>query len=50
MEALSCLLKRVKVRGFLLGWQVRGKGEEGVEVFYLLFADDTLLFYERSLD
>ena len=50
MEALSCLLKRVKVGGFLLGWQVRGKGEEGVEVFHLLFADDTLLFYERSLD
>lgn len=50
MEALSCLLKRVKVGGFLLGWQVRGKGEEGVEVSHLLFADDTLLFYERSLD
>lgn len=50
IEALSCLLKMAKVGGFLSGWQVRGIGEEGVEVSYLLFADDILLFYEPYLD
>ena len=41
MEALNCLLKRAVCGGFLSAYQVWGKGREGVEVSYLLFADDT---------
>ena len=48
MEALNCLLKRVKVGGFLSGWRVRSKGGKGLEVSHLLFVDDTLVFDEPS--
>lgn len=48
MEVLSCLFKRAKVDGFVLGWRVRGKGGEGVEVSHLLFVDDTSVFCEPS--
>ena len=50
MEALSCLLKRAREGGFLSGWQLSGKGGAGVEITHLLFADDTLVFCEPSLD
>ena len=50
MEALICLLKRPKSGGFLLGWWVNGKGGKGVEVTYLLFVDDTLVFCESFHD
>ncbi|RVW26739.1 LINE-1 retrotransposable element ORF2 protein [Vitis vinifera] len=50
MEALSCLLKRAKEIGFLPGWQLSGRGGARVEVTHLLFADDTLVFCEPSID
>ena len=46
MEALSCLLRRAVCGGFLSTCQVRGRGRERVKVSHLLFADDTLIFYE----
>ena len=49
MEALSCLLKRVKEGGFLLGWWFNSR-EVGVEISHLLFAYDTLVFCEPSLN
>ena len=50
MEALSCLFKRAKEGGFLSGWQLSDKGGAGVEITHLLFADDTLVFCEPSID
>ena len=50
MKALSCLLKRAKVKGFLSGWQLRGQGGEGVEVSHLSFINDILVFCESSQD
>ena len=50
MEALSCLLKRARIGGFLLGWRVSGRDGEGVEVSHMLFTDDTLVFCEPSHD
>ena len=50
IEALSCLLKRAKIGGFLLGWRVSGRDGEGVEVSHMLFTDDTLVFCEPSHD
>ena len=50
MEALSCLLKRAKEGGVLRGWQLSGRGGAGVEITHLLFADDTLVFCEPSID
>ena len=50
MEALSILIDKAKMGGYLFGWKVRGKGGEGVEVTHLLFADNTLIFCEPNVD
>ena len=50
METLSCLLERAKEGGFLSGWQLSGRGGVGVEITHLLFADDTLVVCEPSID
>ena len=50
MEALSSLLKKANLGGFLSGWRVSGRGREGVEVSHLLFDEDTFVFYEPSHD
>ncbi|RVW80209.1 putative ribonuclease H protein [Vitis vinifera] len=50
MEALSCLIKRAISRGFLTGCRVKGKGGEGVQLTHLLYADDTLIFYDAFED
>ena len=50
MEAFSCLLRRAISGGFLSGWRARGRSEEGILISHLLFADDTLVFCEESLD
>ncbi|RVW98003.1 putative mitochondrial protein [Vitis vinifera] len=44
MEALSCLVKRVREGEYLMGVKVKGKGGEGEEVSHFLFANDTLVF------
>lgn len=44
LEALSSLLVRAQEGGFLSGFKVRGRGGEG-EKIYLLFANDTIVFY-----
>ena len=49
MEAFNCLLKRVKEGGFLSGWWFNSRGV-GVEISHLLFAYDTLVFCEPSLN
>ena len=48
MEARSCLLKRAVGGGFLSACQVMEREGEGVKVFHLLFADNTLVFCEAS--
>ena len=50
MEALSCLINRAMSGGFLSGCRVRGRGGNGVQVTHLLFADDTMVFCEASLE
>ena len=50
MEALSCLFKRAKEGGVLSGWQLSDRGGAGVEITHLLFADDTLVICEPSID
>ena len=50
MEVFSCLLRRDISGGFLYGWRVRGRSGEEVQISHLLFADDTLVFCEKSLD
>ena len=50
LEALSCLLKRAIEGGFLSPCKIRGRGNEGVDVSHLLFADDTLIFCKTSKD
>ena len=50
MEALSCLINRAVMRVFLTGCRIRGRGGSGIQVSHLLFADDTLVFYEDSQD
>ena len=50
MEALSSLSKRAKERGSLLGWRLCGRKGVVMEISHLLFADDTLVLCELSLD
>ena len=50
MEALSCLINKAVSGGFLSGCRVRGRGGNGVQVTHLLFADDTMVFCEASLE
>ena len=44
MKALSCLIRRTREGGFILGFKVRVKGGKEVVVSYFLFANDTLIF------
>ena len=50
MEVFSCSLRKAISGGFLSGWKVRGRNGEGLQISHLLFADDTLVFCEESLD
>ena len=50
MEALSCLIKRAVSGGFLTSYRVKGRGGEGVQLTHLMYADDTLIFYDASKD
>ncbi|RVW65308.1 Transposon TX1 uncharacterized 149 kDa protein [Vitis vinifera] len=46
MEVFSSFLKRAVDGGFILGCRVKGRSEEGVQISHLLFADDTLVFWQ----
>ena len=48
MEVLICLLDGEG--GFLSGFKERGKESEGMKVFHLLFANNTLFFCKDSQD
>ena len=50
MEVFSCLLRRAISGGYLSGWRVRGRSGERILISHLLFANDTLVFYEASQD
>ena len=45
---LSCLLGRAREGGFLSDFKVLGRNGEGLEISYLLFAEDTLVFCEAT--
>ncbi|KAJ9691389.1 hypothetical protein PVL29_013542 [Vitis rotundifolia] len=46
MEVLSTLLRRAVDGGFLSGCRLQGRGGGELTVSHLLFADDTIIFYE----
>ena len=48
MESLSHILKKVKERGFIEGFLVSGRGDEGLKVSHMLFANDTLILYDAT--
>ena len=50
MEALSCLIDKAVEGGFLFGYRFGGRGREGLIISHLLYADDTILFYEPKQD
>ena len=50
MEAFNRLIAKVEEGVFIKGVKIEGRGGEGVQVSHLLFADDTLLFYEDDED
>ena len=45
MEVLSRLIDRAMEGNFLFSCKVSGRGEEGLVLTHLLYADDTLIFY-----
>ena len=48
MEALSCLLKHVVERNFILGCKFVGRGGEELIISHLLYANDTVLFCDAN--
>ena len=48
MEVLSRLLKRTENGGFLYGFQVGSHSYGGIHISHLLFADDTIVFWDAS--
>ena len=50
MEVFSCLIKKAIDGGFLSGWRVKGRSEEGVQISRSLFVDNTLVFFQASQD
>ena len=50
MEVLSCLLSIAVEGGYLFGCGIRGRRDEGLVILNLLYADDSLLFYEANCD
>nr|CAN73960.1 hypothetical protein VITISV_023007 [Vitis vinifera] len=50
MEVLSAMLRRVVDGGFISGCNIQGRGGMEINVSYLLFADDTIIFCEARQD
>ena len=50
MEALSYLINKAVLRGFLLGCRVKGRGGDEAYITNLLIIDDMLVFCEASQD
>ena len=48
MEVLDVLIRRAVEGGFLSGCSIRGGSRSSLNIFYLFFADDTIVFYEAS--
>ena len=48
MEVLSRILKKTEEGGFIQGFHVSPVNSTGIQVSHLLFADDTILFYDTS--
>ena len=48
MEVLSRIMKKIEEGGFIQGFHVRLINSIGIRVSHLLFADDTILFYDAS--
>ena len=45
MEVLSRILKKIKESGLIQGFHVRTINSTGIQISHMLFADDTILFY-----
>ena len=50
MKALSCLIIKAMEGGFLSGFKFGGREGDGLIVSHLLYADDTILFFESKQD
>ena len=48
MEVLSRTLKKTEEGGFIQGFHVGPINSTGIRISHLLFADDTILFYDAS--
>ena len=48
MEVLSWILKKTEDGGLIQGFHVGPINSIGVRISHLLFADDTILFYDAS--
>ena len=50
MEVFSILIEKATVEGFMTGYRFIGRNGETLHIPHLLFADDTLVFYNDSVE
>nr|XP_016455345.1 PREDICTED: uncharacterized protein LOC107779425 [Nicotiana tabacum] len=48
MEGLNNMIKTTKVNGWIKGFEVARNGTNSLEITYLQYADDTLVFYDAE--
>ena len=48
MEVLSILLRRAMTSGFISGCNIKGREGAALSISHLLYADDTIIFYEAK--
>ena len=48
MEVLSFLLIRAMTGGFISGCNIKGREGDALRISHLLYADDTIIFYEAK--
>ncbi|XP_019227632.1 PREDICTED: uncharacterized protein LOC109208930 [Nicotiana attenuata] len=50
MEGLNCMIKRAKANGWIKGFKGSNKPDCVMDIFHLLYADDSLILHDAEVD